>query len=82
MTKNPIDQFIATVKKLDEKEESFMPDMAAAIEKHLGDRYEGGQLERYLSDIFTSGYTPAEVKNYLIDLAKRVDRTDRGDTDG
>lgn len=79
MIKNPVDNFIEFLRQIDEKAEDFYSRLYQSIDKHLGERYEGGHIERYLTDIEHAGYKKEDVKEYLIECAKRVDRTDRSE---
>lgn len=76
---NPVDEFIKAVKLVNEQAEDFYPQLYGTIDHHLGQRYEGGHIERYLTDIEHAGYKPEDVKEYLIESAKRVDKTDRSE---
>ena len=76
---NPVDSFIAAIRKLKSEGDAFYDEAFATINEHLGERYEGGRLEVYLNDIRGHGYSPDEVKGFLEELARTVDRTDRSE---
>lgn len=75
---NPVDEFVKQIKTVKGKGETFYTNCFEMIEETLGDRYEGGKLDTYLSDIKGHDYEPAKVKDFLIELVHTVDRTDRG----
>lgn len=74
---NPVTEFIKEIQKVDEKSETFYADCFNAINnpKTIGAKYEGGKLDTYLNDIQGHDYPPEQVKEYLIELVQRVDRT-------
>lgn len=76
---NPVDEFIKNIKAVDEDSETFYADCFVTINDPttVGERYEGGKLDTYLNDIEGHGYTPKQVKGFLIELARTVDRTER-----
>lgn len=74
---NPIAEFIKRLSKVDEQSKTFYEDCFAVINdpETIGVKYEGGKLDTYLNDIQGHNYSPEEVKQYLIELVQRVDRT-------
>lgn len=79
---NPVDSFIQAISKVESEGDAFYTDAFRTIDEHLGTRYEGARLEMYLNDIRGHGYQPKELKSFLIELARTVDRTDRGEDNG